>query len=236
MERRFTVIPQDTFDNLQLDVGVLLKTFNPSSPSAPSDADIITATTGGISAHATPTYVDMGEDVDNCPNNTKELKEIQGWDCGISTTALAASAEIIKLSLGAADATTTATYSLTTDTAIVTGKKYYTRSGTSPNYTYTQVTNPSAQSLSSYYELTSSTSTILPRATLSQSDFEDAIWWVGDRADGGLAAIKIMNVLSSGGFSLQTTKKGKGQFTLELTGHFSLNDLDTVPMEFYVIN
>ena len=44
----FTVIPQNTFSALQLDAGVLLKTFNPASPSAPNDADIICATTGGI--------------------------------------------------------------------------------------------------------------------------------------------------------------------------------------------
>ena len=43
-------------------------------------------------------------------------------------------------------------YRLTTDTAIVPGKLYFTRSGTSPNYTYTRVTNPQAASLSTYYE------------------------------------------------------------------------------------
>ena len=34
---RFTVIPQDTFEALQLDAGVLLKTFNPASVAAPAD-------------------------------------------------------------------------------------------------------------------------------------------------------------------------------------------------------
>jgi hypothetical protein len=48
---------------------------------------------------------------------------------------------------------TAPTYTLTSDTAIVSGKTYYTRSGTSPNYTYTAVTTPVAGSLSSYYEL-----------------------------------------------------------------------------------
>jgi len=45
------------------------------------------------------------------------------------------------------------TYSLTSDTAIVEGKTYFTRSGTSGSYTYTAVTTPDAASLSSYYEL-----------------------------------------------------------------------------------
>lgn len=51
------------------------------------------------------------------------------------------------------------TYVLTSDTALVTGKTYYTRSGsgtTESPYTYSAVTNPSASSLSSYYELTPS--------------------------------------------------------------------------------
>lgn len=48
----------------------------------------------------------------------------------------------------------TPVYELTSDTAIVAGKDYYTRTGTSPNYVYTKVTSPSAQSLSTYYEIT----------------------------------------------------------------------------------
>lgn len=73
---------------------------------------------------------------------------------------------------------------------------------------------------------------IIPRRDLKQSDFSD-LWWVGDKADGGLVAIQIMNALSTGGFSLQTTKNGKGQIALELTGHVSIDDQDTVPMVFY---
>lgn len=61
---RFTKIPQDTFNGLQLDAGVLLYTFDPSNPAEPADADIITATTGGVTAACVPTYSDFGEDVD----------------------------------------------------------------------------------------------------------------------------------------------------------------------------
>lgn len=75
---KFTVIPQDTFTALQLDAGVLLKTFNPATAAAPSDEDIICATTGGIEVSCVPTYSDFGEDVDNCPNNMKELKHLDG--------------------------------------------------------------------------------------------------------------------------------------------------------------
>lgn len=188
----FTVIPQDTFDALQLDAGVLLNTFNPASVAAPSDSAIICATTGGIQISCVPTYSDMGEDVDNCPVNTKELKHLDGWECKVSFTALHTSPEGIALALGAADIETSGT------PAAPTGK-------------------------------------VTPRRTLSQSDFKD-IWWVGDRADGGCVAVKIMNALSTGGFSLQTTKNGKGQVSVELTGHVSIDAQSTVPMLFYSLD
>lgn len=183
---RFTKIPQSTFNDLQTDAGVLLKNFDPDHPAAPADADIITATTGGINVVATPTYSDYGEDVDNVPNNMKELKHLDGWDCKITTTALGTSPELIKLSLGAADI--------------------------------------------------NGTTKIVPRSTLKQTDFDDALWWVGDKADGGLLAVKLLNSLSTGGFSLQTTKNGKGQLSLELTGHVSIQAQDVVPVEFYSLS
>ena len=101
---KFTVIPQDTFQAMQLNAGVLLKTFDPKNPAAPKDEDIICATTGGITIVATPTYTDMGADVDNCPNNMMELKTLEGWDCKISFTGLGTSPENIRMALGAAAA------------------------------------------------------------------------------------------------------------------------------------
>lgn len=46
------------------------------------------------------------------------------------------------------------TYALTSDTDIVEGKTYYTRSGSTGNYVYTKVENPVKGSLSTYYEVT----------------------------------------------------------------------------------
>ena len=183
---RFTVIPESTFDDLQTDAGVLLTTFNPAQPAAPADADIVCATTGGINVSCVPTYSDYGEDVDNCPNNMKELKHLDGWECKISTTCLGTSPALIKLALGAADIDGT------------------------------------------------NTSMITPRKDLEQTDFAD-LWWVGDKADGGLVAVKLINALSTGGFTLQTTKNGKGQISLELTGHVSIDAQSVMPMVFYSI-
>ena len=74
---------------------------------------------------------------------------------------------------------------------------------------------------------------ITPRRDLKDTDFAD-IWWVGDRTDGGLIAIRLINALSTSGFSLQTTKNGKGQIAVTLAGHVSIKAQDVVPMEFYV--
>lgn len=73
---------------------------------------------------------------------------------------------------------------------------------------------------------------IVPRRTLNMKDFQ-SIWWVGDKANGGFVAVQILNALSTGGFSLQSTKNGKGTTSLEITGHVSINAQDVVPMQFY---
>lgn len=75
---------------------------------------------------------------------------------------------------------------------------------------------------------------ISPRKDLAQSDFAD-LWWVGDKANGGAYAIKILNALSTGGLSIQSSKNGKGTNTIEVTGHVSLDAQNVMPMEFYDI-
>ena len=50
-------------------------------------------------------------------------------------------------------------YALTTDEAVVTGKTYYTRSGSEGAYVYTKVASPATASIASYYELVASSGT-----------------------------------------------------------------------------
>ncbi len=182
---KFTQIPQDAFQALQLDAGVIMTQFDPANiPDEDEVADhILCATTGGITVSCTPTFSDLSEDVDNVPANMMEFMHLDRWDCTISTTSLGTSLELLKWALGCAD-------------------------------------------------VTSASSKVTLRKDLQQTDFRD-LWWVGDRADGGIVAVKIHNALSTGGMSLQTTKNGKGQLTLELMGHVSINDQTTMPMEFY---
>ncbi|MBQ4505294.1 MAG: hypothetical protein II983_06425, partial [Firmicutes bacterium] len=55
-----------------------------------------------------------------------------------------------------------------------------------------------------------------------------------DEKNGGFIAIHVMNALSTGGFQLKTTDKGKGQFAFEYTGHYSMEEQQKVPFEIYV--
>ena len=54
----------------------------------------------------------------------------------------------------------------------------------------------------------------------------------GDTIDGGFVAVKLMNALSTGGLSLKTTDKGKGNLSVTVTGSPRMGD-DAVPMEWY---
>ena len=190
---KFTQIPTDTFEKLQLNAGILVKGATGFVPSTGvlTTANILGATTGGITVSCIPTFVDFGEDVDNCPKNMKELKKLDSWECKISGTFVTVSTTLAKMMLGAADIDGTDT---------------------------TKVT---------------------PRVDVLESDFED-VWFVGDYSDkngdtnGGFVAVHLKNALSTGGFSMKSADKEKGQFTAEFTGHVSMNAQTVVPMTFYI--
>ena len=180
MARKFSKISQEAFKSMQFNAGIVVNKFDPSGTTEIQDADIITATTGGITATCKANFTDLGEDVDNAQKNTAELMQIEDYDCTLAFTALNATTDVIKLALGAE-------------------KK------------------------------------VTPRMTLdpteSTGDFKD-IWWVGDTIDGGYVAVRLMNALSTGGLTLKTTDKGKGNIAVTLTGCPRLGS-DVVPMEWY---
>lgn len=80
---KFTQIPTDTFKKLQLNAGILTTEFDPATGEL-SASNIIGATSGGVSFEATPSFSDFGEDIDNCPKNTKELKRLDSWEAKMS--------------------------------------------------------------------------------------------------------------------------------------------------------
>lgn len=80
---------------------------------------------------------------------------------------------------------------------------------------------------------------IIPRNDILKTDFVD-LWWIGDYSDlngeknGGYCAIHLMNSLSTGGFQIKSNDNGKGNFSFEFTGHYSMDAQDTVPFEVYI--
>ena len=86
---------------------------------------------------------------------------------------------------------------------------------------------------------TSDTTKVTPRVDVASEDFKD-LWFVCDYSDkngennGGFCAIKIINALSTGGFSMQSADKGKAQFSFEFTGHVSMSAQTVVPFEVYL--
>lgn len=109
---KFTKIPVDTFQKLQINAGVLTTDFTPATGTI-GEAGQIGATTGGVNFSATPEYSDYGEDIDNCPKNMKELKKLNLWEAKITGTFVNADTAIAKRLCGAADIGTTDTTKVT---------------------------------------------------------------------------------------------------------------------------
>lgn len=187
---KYTRIPEATFQKLQLNAGILLSDFDPSTAEI-TETDILGATSGGVNFVATPEYSDFGEDIDNCPVNVLELKRLDSWEVTMSGTFITVDTNLAKTLIGAADIDK------------------------------------------------SDTTKVVPRNDVAATDFAD-IWWVGDYSDkngdtnGGFVAIHMLNGLSTGGFQIQSGNREKGQFEFEFTGHYSIEEQDTVPFEVYV--
>lgn len=98
---KFTQIPVKTFQELQINAGMLLSNFDPTT--GPKESDKLGATTGGINFTATPTYSDFGEDIDNCPKNTMELKRQDDVEVKMAGTFVTINTAACKRLISAAD-------------------------------------------------------------------------------------------------------------------------------------
>lgn len=191
---KFTQIPTDTFKKLQLNAGILTTEFNPATGELTA-SNIIGATSGGVSFEATPSFTDFGEDIDNCPKNTKELKKLDSWEAKMSGSFVTMDTNVATSVIGTA--------------AVASDDR----------------------------------TKVVPRNYVEAKDFKN-IWWVGDYSDinedgssagkAGFIAIKLINALSTGGFKIQSGDKAKGTFEFEYTGHYSSENIDTVPFELYI--
>lgn len=185
---KFTQIPVDTFQNLQMNAGILTDNFTPADGTI---GRLIGATTGGVQFQDSVSYKDFGEDIDNCPKNMLELKKLESHAVSMSGTFITISPETAKMLVSVADVDSTdATH-------------------------------------------------IIPRNDVLKTDFMD-VWWIGDYSDentgqnAGFLAIHLMNALNTGGFQIQSTDRGKGQFAFSFEGHYSMDAQDTVPFEIYI--
>lgn len=99
---KYTKIAADTFKKLQLNAGMLCTNFTPATAEV-QDSDILAATSGGVNFTATPSFTDFGEDIDNCPKNSMELKRLDSWEVKLSGTAVSVDTKTAKSFIGLAD-------------------------------------------------------------------------------------------------------------------------------------
>lgn len=97
---KYTQIPATAFQNIQLNAGILVDSFVPATGTI---GRLIGATTGGVNFTDTPEFSDFGEDIDNCPKNTKELKKLTSHEAKMSGTFVTLDAATVHLLAAAAD-------------------------------------------------------------------------------------------------------------------------------------
>lgn len=98
---KYTQLASDMFEKIQLNAGVICTGFNTDTGEV---TGIIGATTGGVAFADTPEFVDFGDDIDNCPKNTMELKRIDSREVKLSGTYVSVDAASVASMMGAADA------------------------------------------------------------------------------------------------------------------------------------
>lgn len=97
---KYTQIPSTAFQNIQLNAGILVDSFTPATGTI---GNLLGATTGGVNFKDDVEYADFGDDIDNCPKNTKELKKLQSHAVSMSGTFVTIDATTAKLLAGSAD-------------------------------------------------------------------------------------------------------------------------------------
>ena len=101
---KFTRIPENTFKEIVINAGLIATNFNPKTAEV-AESELMGATSGGTSFAATPKFIDYGEDIDNCPANTMELKRIDSIEAKLSGTFVTLNTALGKKLAAAADET-----------------------------------------------------------------------------------------------------------------------------------
>lgn len=175
----------------QLEDGLLI--VSTAAAQAQSDAD--TAKSAAISAQADAgdALIAAGNAVTEAGNATTAAQNaasaasnaqasadaaaLQASTAGIYANSALDQIGIIQNVVGVLDLlSTNANYQLTADTEVQPGKWYFTRSGTSPDYVYTVVTNPVDADLGTYYEITSIDQAVESYVTSRLAVTSDGLW------------------------------------------------------------
>ena len=101
-------IRPETMNELTMNVFMLVSTFDPETfdfATGISGSTIIASTTGGITFADIPEFTDFGEDIDNCPKNTMELKRKEDGEVKLSGNLVTVNAAMVKMLIGAATIT-----------------------------------------------------------------------------------------------------------------------------------
>lgn len=103
----FTQIRETTFEELQVNAGVVLKTFDPTTFTGELELEnILFATSGGTTITDTPEFRDAGEGIDNAPRNMKEFKKLVRREVKISGSKVTFTPDSVKADMAAADIST----------------------------------------------------------------------------------------------------------------------------------
>lgn len=108
-----TMLPEDLQDYIAKNAGVLASSFDTSTWTI-SRTNIIGATSGGIQFKDAPSYSDWGDDIDNCPKDMMELKQLDSREVTVAGTYVSVKPSEIKNLVGAADLESETGYELIT--------------------------------------------------------------------------------------------------------------------------
>lgn len=95
-----TRIPLDTFKKLAINAGIVVDSFNIETREI---GNICMATSGGINFTDTLNTTDFGEDIDNAPKNSMELKRLESREIKLSGTSVTIDSASAKMNMAAAD-------------------------------------------------------------------------------------------------------------------------------------
>lgn len=207
MPYTYTKVPADAFQHIQINAGILTTEFDPESTEELDRSKILGTTSGGIEFNTNTEYSDFGEDMDNVPNNTKQLKRILYYNPVFSGTFVSENARLVQKLVAAAD------YGIDSESGV-------------------NVIKPRTEL---YYGSATSETADDPNIPDDFFDiwFIGDYSQFNSGTEGGCIAIHMRNALSTGGLAIQTSKDEKGTFDFEFTGHYDIKDLE-VPFEVYI--